>query len=158
VSYLAAVRTTLITLLVLAVTLKVSFYGRNEAPVADFKGHVGGLLRENGFVVTDVRADQALFQTLSAQSGSCEMSVSSISPHGWERDTIWRSARPDSQVVFIYKGQRYGDQPAWRSFADFYLSRASRLIGAATPLRPVVAVIATPECKVSDMRWLENAS
>jgi hypothetical protein len=158
VSYLGLARTLLLGLLLCAVTTKVIFYGKTEARVPDPRVKARQALAEHGFEVAEIRNDNAIFQTLRARAGGCEMSVSFIAHHGWERDTIWRMAQPGSQVLFLYKGKRYPDQPSWVTFLDYYLSRAARLIGAPTPLRPVVGVIGSPECRFSAMPWLEDAS
>jgi hypothetical protein len=158
VSYLAGLRISLLALLILAISLKLYLYGRTEVPPIDFKTHVTNLLREQGYDVAELRTDQALFQALGARRGSCELKLSSISLLGWERDTIWQTVRSGHQVLFIYAGSRYSDQPAWRTFFDYYVNRLARLVGAAKPLRPVVAVVASPECDLATMTWLDQAS
>jgi len=141
-------------LLVGTITLKVLYSGLNEQVPFDLAARVGAVLRTRGFFVRQLPMNQTLFQSLVAELGSCRLTVAAISPLGWERETIKRMATPQDQVSFIYKGHIYPEQPAWRTWLDFYLSRAARLVGLRGPLAPVFGVIADPTCQIDEVRGL----
>jgi hypothetical protein len=158
VSSSAILKAVLALVAILSVASKIYFFGQNEAPLEDFTLRAAAVLQGHQFVTQVLPAGNAIYRAVAGRNGSCQLTVASIAAHGWERDSIWRSARPGDQVLFIYHGRRYPDQPVWRTWADYYLNRATRLIAQAKPLAPVVALIASPDCDVSAMRWLEQLS
>jgi hypothetical protein len=148
----------LILLISVAIGAKLSLRGSAEAPVFAFMSRITELLEANGFFVDNVLPPTALLEGVSARRGNCRLLIANASPFGYNQDTLKRAAAPGDVVFFLYKGERYADQPKWRTSIDFYWSRLNRLVGRFLRLDPVIGVVASASCAAPDTRWLEEAA
>lgn len=125
--------------------------GRAAAKVA-----VATLLGRHGFRV-DATEDDAASPFVSAVRGDCRLLVVAVSPQGWERDLVHRLAPPGGGAVFVFDGEFHEDQPKLRTSALHYWRRLNALAGRRLPARPVLGVVASPECDLRGVAWSDVA-
>lgn len=141
-------------LLILSLLLKIS--GVKNAQAEGSRGvydRVATVLERHGFKVVKNATDEDLF-SLSGLRGQCRLLVAVLSPHGWHRDVIRQIAPPDSQLLFLFDGASYRDQPLLLTRLDYYWSRLLRYAGINQPLRPVLGVVGSSECELDEiLKW-----
>jgi hypothetical protein len=136
--------------LVLVLSLSLKLWGdenaQTEAPdkIAD---RVAGLLGEHGFKVEHNPSDEDLF-SLSATKGQCLLLTAVLSPHGWHRDVIHKAVPDGGQVLFVFDGRIYPDQPVLLTRAAHYSRRFLRHAGFDAPPRPVLGIVGWPGCEL----------
>ena len=97
-------------------------------------------------------------RTFRATKPACRMLVTEISPRGWERDTINKSATTVDQVFIVFGGRIYPEQPIWLTAADFLRYKVLSELGSKLRPTPVIAVIATKTCDAERLPWHELGS
>lgn len=141
-----------VVLLAAAVFLKVKAEGATEPPYRELGAMVGRSLVERGFTV--VRSVEGFLPTVDARRAACSLQIASISPQGWQWDPIRRSAPAGWDAFVSYSGQRYDDQPRWRTTIGYYWTRFIRVVGLVRPQALVLGVITSPECRPIDTDWV----
>jgi hypothetical protein len=146
-----AAETLMIFVLVLSLSLKiVGDTSAQTTEVNDVQSSVADLLEHQGFEVTHDTPDVDLFP-LAGVRGQCSLLVAVISPLGWHRDVIRKSAPPGSTTIFVFDGTSYRDQPVLRTRVDYYWTRFLRYAGFNHPVRPVLGIVGSPECELDKM-------
>jgi hypothetical protein len=92
---------------------------------------------------------------VSATAGQCSLFVAALSPQGWHRHLIRKLAPSGSQLLFLFNGTSYDDQPVMLTRAYYYWSRLLRLAGRSPADRPVFGVVGSSECALDDFPWRE---
>lgn len=91
--------------------------------------------------------------TVSATAPTCRMLVIKSPVLGWDRDTVRRFATAADQVLVVFRGKVYQEQPSWLVVSDFLWSRLRRELGLKFESNPVFTVIATTGCDAERLPW-----
>ena len=144
-----------IVLLLLSVSLKVLWNGSHDENAAGgIAEHVSTFLLRKGFQTEKRTSDEDLF-LVSATGGGCRLLVAVLAPEGWHRDVIRKLAPQDSQLIFVYNGTVYADQPVMLTRFNQYWSRLVRSVGGHSSSYPVFGIAGSPECALHDIKWNE---
>lgn len=143
-----------VVLLVLSVSTKLvlgaSEYGDDwGASIAERK--VVSFLQSYEFHLNEPEMDAGLW-AVAAVKDTCHLRVAVVSPLGWHRQAVRHAASPSSRVFFVVDGQRYQDQPTWRTRGYAVWRRMNAFVGRRLAASLVLGVTASPECG-----WLDNA-
>lgn len=114
----------------------------------------GSFLESHGFKLDKSPADRDFF-LLSGATGDCQVLVAAVSPQGWHTDIVRKLVPSRSNLLFIYRGQAYSEQPVLITAFNDYIFRFFRMLGAHPRMSPILAVVASPECKVEELPWTE---
>lgn len=145
----------IILLLVLSLSLKV-LQSHDESAAGDVVEGVSTFLARNGFAIERRASDEDLF-LVSATASECRLLVAILSPEGWHRDVIRKLTPSDSQLIFVYNGMIYADQPVMLTRLNVYWARLVRAVGGHPPSYPVLGIVGSPECALGDIKWTELA-
>src|SRR6476620_5873333 len=124
----------LILLLVLSVSLKV-LQSHDESAAGDVAEGVSTFLARNGFAIERRASDEDLF-LVSATASECRLLVAVLSPEGWHRDVIRKLAPSDSQLIFVYNGIIYADQPTMLTRFNEYSESIGPRCSRSSPFLP----------------------
>jgi len=130
---------------------------QQEVAASDTAGRIAAFLKRNGFETDEGASDEDMF-LVSATAGECSLLVAVLSPEGWHRHVLRKLTPAGSQLIFLFNGITYEDQPVMLTRFYYYWSRLLRLAGGDPPLRPVFGIVGSPECGLDDIRWSELAS
>jgi hypothetical protein len=117
-----------------------------RAQLHDFLSH-------HGFVAQPTEIVNPV--AVAGQSGSCQLLLINVAPQGWHRDMPGRYATATDQSFFVFRAQRYQQQPIWLTRADYYWRLPARTVGLQTPLDLVLGVVASAACDVNKLPWNE---
>ena len=146
------------TVLIASVSLKVVAATSLPPPPASEAGAVvTRLLERNGFTVGANDKDVDLF-TIAAHGPHCDLRLAVVSPHGWHRNLIRQLVAPQEKLVYVFDGETFDEQPVWRTWASFYLSRMKTFLGLHAATKPVLAVVSDPSCAIGSLPWSEVAT
>lgn len=148
-------------LLLLASSLFFKMPGRAASPrpvepSAVFPNEVANLLRARGFQVSQEAPEKDMPWVIGKMM-NCEIRVTEAAPQGWQEGLLRSLARND-QLVFVFAGALYNDQPTFRTRAEFYLIRLNDYLGRSSAICPILAVVSTRACKDIPLRELANLS
>jgi len=76
---------------------------------------------------------------------------------GWDRDLVRRLADPSDEVLVLYRGKIYNEQPTWLTVSDFLWARMLRELGISSQEMPAYAIISPRNCHASILPWEELA-
>jgi hypothetical protein len=154
----SAPRALLAALAVVSVSLKVvAASSLPPPPASEASGAVTDLLKRGGFTIA-ADVEDVDFLTIFAHARHCDLRLAIVSPHGWHRNLVQRLAAPNEKVSFIFDGAIFDQQPVWRTWLSFYVSRARHFLGFRAATKPVLAVLATPTCPIESLPWSEVAT
>lgn len=144
-----------VTLLALSIGTKLvlgaaEYRGDGEQGVA--RRTVLAFLHRQGFRTGEPEEDTQLWGVPAVRT-ECRLRVAIVSPQGWHREVIHRTAPPGSHVFFVVDGTIYQDQPEWRTRVRYYWQRMNGLIGRQLPPALILGVIASPGCEWLDGTW-----
>lgn len=128
----------------------------DESAAGDVVEGVSTFLARNGFETERRASDEGLF-LLSATASECRLLVAVLSPEGWHRDVIRKLTPSDSQLIFVYNGMIYADQPVMLTRLNVYWARLVRAVGGHPPSYPVLGIVGSPKCALGDIKWIELA-
>jgi hypothetical protein len=95
---------------------------------------------------------------VAGQSGSCRVLIAELAPQGWHQDIFRRFAAPEDRVFFIFQGRIHDAQPVWQTRFSFYWNRIVGHLGVNAAQNGLVyGVVATPECDLDAVPWLDLA-
>lgn len=123
-----------------------------EAPTVNVADRVTNFLKSNGFETEPHNSDLDMF-SITAQSGSCQILVSVLSPQGWHSEVVKKLAPQDSNVFFFYDGEVYADQPVLRTRFDDYWNRLLRSAGGNASQPPLFGIAESPGCQNRSVAW-----
>ncbi len=83
-----------------------------------------------------------------AEAGSCRIWLGIVSGEGWHRDIAVKSASPQEEVAFFFKGHAYPDQPIWDTWLDEKAAVLARSFALPLHPSPVVAAHLGPGCAI----------
>jgi hypothetical protein len=126
----------------------------DTAPV--FPTEVTTLLEQQGFHVSLLTPKDDLPWVVGT-AGDCQVRVTEVAPQGWQQGLLTALAQ-DQNLVYLFGGASYPEQPMMRTRADFYWTRLNRYLGRNTPLHPVLAVISTSACENRPLHELADLS
>ncbi len=92
-----------------------------------------------------------------ARSNRCQLLIAEVAFQGWQQDALRRLASGEDQFFFFFRGQKYPDQPVWRTRLSGYRTRYLRRLGLNAPVEPVFGIVASPACELNAMPWQELA-
>jgi hypothetical protein len=124
----------------------------SEQREATVKTQIAGFLTRHGF-----QPDPAASIGVSAHSGECQLLVTEVAYQGWLRDSIRRSAAPEDQLLFFFRGRMYPDQPVWLTRVSGQWASLLQNLGLNAPSDPVLGIVASPACKLDALPWQELA-
>jgi len=151
--YSLAAKLALGPLIALTLSLKL-VHEPGAAPEALVKEKMVSFLTRHGFVAG--QAQNILNPVaVSGQTGECEVTLVDAAPQGWHRDILSQFASGDDELFFIYRRQRYAEQPIWLTRAHHYFGLVTRGIGLPMPRYVVLGVVASPSRNVEAMSWHE---
>ena len=116
---------------------------------------VAGFLARNYFNVVGPENVMFGLQLIHATAGACDMRVAISSSRGWHRDLIRNFAKPTDRTFVVFGGTIYPRQPIWRTVPDFLWSRFLGKLGVNIHPRPVITVLAGPDCDAMRLAWSE---
>ena len=93
-----------------------------------------------------------------ARRGDCRLMLGDYSPYGTFADVIAARAGAVGPLRFVYRGAFFDRAPKLVPLTDFYLWREQRRLGLAAPRHPIVAVAASPRCRVESLDWRRLAA
>ena len=146
------------TVLIASVSLKVVAATSLPPPPASEAGAVvTRLLERNGFTVGANDKEVDLI-SIAAHGPHCDLRLAVVSPHGWHRNLIRQLVAPREKLVYVFDGETFDEQPVWRTWASFYLSRMKTFLGLHEATKPVLAVLSSPSCAIGSLPWSEVAT
>ncbi|MDP3418490.1 hypothetical protein [Falsiroseomonas sp.] len=133
-----------------------SLRGVEQAMQNTEKGQVIAFLYRQGFQMdaTGIEMEDVF---LPVVAGDCHLVAVLAAPQGWHRDITHRVALPEDQIFFVVGAKVYQDQPAWGPWIYHYWRVLNLYVGRKLLARPVLGIVATPECDLRDMPWQEIA-
>jgi hypothetical protein len=145
--------------LVLATSLFLKLPGYMDRAGAAVSARPSGavaLLERHGFQVSeDPPGSDPIW--VSGRAGACQVRVAAVAPEGWHRSLVAQMAA-GNQLVYMFGGELYSEQPIVRTWAHHYWSRLAGSLGLSASTRPVVAVVATPACENLPLQELAKLS
>ena len=105
---------------------------------------VARVLEQRNFQVSRLAPDDDL-AAISGISGTCRVTIASVSPQGWHRSLIAQMAA-GGQLSYLFDGGIYAEQPVFKTKLSYYWTRLNRYFGRTVRPHPVLAVIAGPAC------------
>jgi hypothetical protein len=142
-------------LLILTLSLKVLAIGTKSgsAQRAEMvRNEIASFLARHGF-----QPDPAVWIGVAAHSGECQLLVAEVAYQGWHKDSVRRFASQEDQLLFYFRGHMYPDQPVWLTQLAGYSASVLRNLGVDAPSEPVLAIVASPPCKLGALPWQELA-
>ena len=147
----------IVLLFALAVGSKIWLRGQGGGEaVAAPRSIVTEAADRHGFWTLPVPPDDAQLDRVTIARGQCSAVVTTASLLGIHRSAIRMSAAPGEQVYFVYRGQKYDDQPLWATVTDHYFSRIARVFGRSGGTHPLFGVAASSYCRPDALSWLET--
>jgi hypothetical protein len=151
----AVCRLLLVGLLASSLSLKLMDGAASETSYRDLVGGwFAAFLDRHGFVDQET-VELAGLAGASGWSGDCRLVLVDVAPQGWYRNLLSRVASPSDQLLFIFRGRPYANQPVWWTRLYGYWSRVAVAIGWQTLPEPVYGVVASRRCDLTRMRWHE---
>lgn|GEM_PF-5692075 len=139
-------------LLLVSLAAKVALSAPTPSPdPARFGGMAAAMLARQGFVTAPEL--RPLGMLVHARRGGCRLMLGDYSPYGTFADVIAARARAVGPLRFVYRGAYYERAPKLLPLTDFYWWRELRRLGLAAPRHPVVAVAASPQCRLASFDW-----
>jgi hypothetical protein len=111
-------------------------------------------LDRQGFRVHSAK-DSPESEFVSAAAGNCHLIASVIAPQGWNRSVLRQLAKGQDQLLFIYDGNFYPDQPVWLTWTDHYWRLLNRYAGRKLPFHPVLGIVGSSDCNLRNKPWRE---
>jgi hypothetical protein len=93
-----------------------------------------------------------------ARRGACRLMLADYSPSGTFADPIAARAEAIGPLRFVYRGEVFDRAPKLIPLTDFYLWREQGRLGFAAPRHPIVAVAASPQCRLESLDWSRLAA
>jgi hypothetical protein len=125
---------------------------------SNLEDKIRGFLVRNHFIVTVSEEMIRDHRTFRATKAACQMLITEISHRGWERDTINSRAKVGEQVLIVFGGKIYAEQPTWLTASDFLWYKLLSELGLKVRPTPLLAVMATKSCDAERLPWYELAS
>jgi hypothetical protein len=122
---------------------------------SNFNDSLLTFLARKGFIVSVVSEFSSERRSFRASRASCQMSLTQISPRGWERDSIRSGATEVEQVFFVFAGKVYTEPPAWLATFDSLRYKILIELGFKVRPNPVLSVMATKSCDAERLPWYE---
>jgi hypothetical protein len=110
-------------------------------------------LAPQGFQVA-VSEDAHLHRLLAVRN-SCHMSVIIASNDGTDRDMTRSFVALDENLIFVYRGRVYQEQPTFLTVSAELSARALRKLGLTDRREFVLAVVAQRQCDADRLPWHE---
>src|SRR5207244_3020155 len=101
----------------LSLTLLWKLPGRTDQ-IPQINNRIADFLRDQQFNVTETGEIINDMAVLRASMGACNMFVMKAAPQGWNRDMILSRASASDQILFVFQGTLYTEQPIWLAVAD----------------------------------------
>ena len=148
----------IVFLFALAVGSKVWIRGQGGGDGAgpDSRSALLQVADRHGFWSLPMPRDDAQLDRVTITRGQCSAIVTIASLLGIHRSAIRMSAAPGEQVYFVYRGQKYDDQPLWATVTDHYLGRIGRVLGQGGGSHQLLGVAASSYCRPGALAWLET--
>jgi hypothetical protein len=112
-----------------------------------------GVLQSAGYT-KGPRLMQASF-LLSGKAKKCDVLLGSVSPQGWDSETVNVISRGADQKFFFYRGSIYHDQPKMMTLRDYIISNSLSNLGFPRKTPPVLVVIAWGSCDLRSLKLSE---
>lgn len=143
----------LLLLLCIGLAFKLALTGRTPPePAQIVSGTFTEFLEAKGFTVAP-STELAEFGAIHAEARDCTLLAMNIAPQGWQRDMVRSQAERDDTLLFVFEGIAYPRQPVLLTWLEHYRARLVRSLQMTASFRPVVAIVASPECDVANMNW-----
>ena len=153
VNYSPALKWSLLGLLI-ALTLGWKWTGHAREPTErDAQFRVAEFLARQHFTVVRSAEAKEGEPTVRATAPTCRILVIKSPVLAWDQDTVRRLATAADQVLVVFRGKVYQDQPSWLVVSDFLWSRLRRELGLKFESNPVFTVIATTSCEAERLPW-----
>ena len=144
-------------LLLVSLAAKVALSAPTPYPdPARFGGEAAAMLAGHGFATASEL--RPLGMLVRARRGDCRLVLADYSPYGTFADTIAARAGAAGPLRFVYRGDLYERAPKLLPLTDFYWWREQRRLGLAAPRHPIVAVAASPQCRLESLDWRRLAA
>jgi hypothetical protein len=142
----------LLLFLFASIGLKIEFLSTFPDRVKIGEAELVRFLKRHSFEVSspNPNIDPPVF---FANAENCSIKVYLVSPNGWHRDLI-HQLNPTDQLFFVYRGDRFPEQPVWTTWLELQWWRFNTLIGRTLPIHSVLAVVSTQDC-AETVPWRE---
>jgi hypothetical protein len=144
-------------LLLASLAAKVALSAPTPDPdPASFGREAAAMLARQGFATAPEL--RPLGMLVHARRRDCRLMLGDYSPYGTFADVIAARAGAVGPLRYVYRGAFYESAPKLLPLTDFYWWREQRRLGLAAPRHPVVAVAASPQCRLDWFDWSRLAA
>lgn len=129
----------------------------SENPTTAAQARLADFLTRQHFRVSVVEHAAEGQASIVASTGVCRILAVRSPAMGWDRDLVRRQASPGDEVLVLYRGKIYNEQPTLRTVSDFLWGRILRELGINSTERAIYAIISPKSCNASFLPWDELA-
>ena len=145
----------------LALSLGCKFFLRpavsDDGSFRSYQSRLAEFLSRQHFTVTVSERAVEGQASIVASAGACRILAVRSPAMGWDRDLVRRLADPSDEVLVLYRGKIYNEQPTWLTVSDFLWARMLRELGISSQEMPAYAIISPRNCHASILPWEELA-
>jgi hypothetical protein len=155
VTYRLAPRAVFCLVLLVSLLLKLPGYMDRAAAPANLPPiGVLAFLERHGFQVSEDSSTGEL-TWLSGTMGACRVLIARVAPDGWHRSLVMQIAA-GNQLFYTFGGEVYSEQPVMWTRTYHYWGKLNGYVGLSVPIRPTLAVVASPNCETEPLHKLAN--
>jgi hypothetical protein len=121
----------------------------------ELKAEIAKFLVQHQFDVAITEDIVEDMPAIRASREACRMVILKTAPSGWRRKMISELTAATDQVLIVFRGMVYTEQPTWLTLVTHFWSSFLRKLGLQRYTTPVIAVIAPATCNVEGLPWYE---